>query len=503
MIRPSHAALLALLVCGLMSVAADRPAPAEQLQPGRLDPRFGVAESFAEPTAMADIGAGWTRVLLTWNGVQRTGPDDWRGFGRVVREPMLDAEVARGMRVAAVLHYTPGWAATDPAHGDRAVPRNLYLPFDDPENYFGNFVYETVRYYHGRIQDWIIWNEPDIRLEDGAVAESTTWNGTEEDFAQLLKVGYLAAKRADPRAVVAFPATSYLPDASRQRAQYYARVLDILARDPTAAEHHFFHDAVALNLYYRPAALHRVHGVFKAIQYERGLSVPVWLTETNAMPSDDRAVACWERHVGASWQPTQHQQAAFAVQAYALAAVAGYERIGWWRLVDGNHCVQTGLWGLLRDDRTRRPAADALRTAVGHFSGFLSAQFVPLERDGPASTEMIEANWRVFQVAFDRPGRQRVRVVWNGDSVPLTVRLTRDGVNGHALDMFGQPYPLATDDTGWLIQLPPASALFSGDPPGHHYIGGSPIFLVENSVDPSTAVPSPAAVSDFVRSGGP
>jgi hypothetical protein len=483
-----------LLVFGLLAVAGGRPAPVALSQPGRLDPRFGVAESFVDPTAMADIGAGWTRVLVPWNAVQRTGPDDWRGFGRVVREPVLDAEVARGMRVAGVLHYTPTWAATDPAHGDRAVPRNLYLPYDDPENYFGNFVYETVRHYAGRIDDWIIWNEPDIRLEDGAVVESTTWNGTEEEFAQLLKVGYLAAKRADVRAVVAFPATSYLPDASRQRPQYYARVLDVIARDPAAAEHHFFHDAVALNLYYRPAALHRVHGVFKAIQHERGLNLPVWLTETNAMPGDDRAVTCWERHIGAAWQPTQHQQAAFAVQAYAMAAAAGYERIGWWRLVDGNHCRQTGLWGLLRDDGTRRPAADALRTAVSHLSGFVSAQFVPLERDSLTSTEIIEANWRVFQVAFDQPAGQRVRVLWNGDSNPLTVRLTRDGFDGHAVDMLGQAYPIGIYDSGWLIELPAARALFGGDPLGHHYIGGSPIILVENGVDPSTRVLPPIAV---------
>jgi hypothetical protein len=36
---------------------------------------------------------------------------------------------------------------------------------------------------------------------------STTWLGTDQDFAQLLKVGYLAAKSANPKATVSFPAT--------------------------------------------------------------------------------------------------------------------------------------------------------------------------------------------------------------------------------------------------------------------------------------------------------
>jgi hypothetical protein len=493
--RPaSRSVLLALLLTGLVSLAAAQPAPVEPRQSQPLDPRFGVAESLAAPTAMADIGAGWTRVLLPWHHIQPAGPDDWRGFGRVLREPVLDAEVARGVRVAAVLQYTPPWAASDPAQGHRAVPRNLYLPFDDPENYWGKFVYETVRRYAGRIDDWIIWNEPDILLADGGVGESYTWTGTEEDFAQLLKVGYLAAKRADPRALVAFPATSFLPDATRLRPQYYARVLDVLARDPVAVEHNFFHDAVALNMYYRPDALYRVHGDFKAIQQLHGLDRPVWLTETNAMPRDDRAVACSERHVGQAWQPTQNEQAAFAVQAYAMAVAAGYERIGWWRLVDGNPCVQPELWGLLREDRSWRPAAEALRTVVSYFSGFYNAQFVPLEREVPSSADVLEANWRVHQVALDRAGGQRVRVVWNGDSAPLTVQLTRTGSIAYAVDMFGQSYPVGSDESGWLIRLPAANALFSGDPPGYHYIGGWPIILVENEVDPASRVLPPVAV---------
>src|SRR6266508_6188259 len=30
-----------------------------------LDPRFGIAEGFRNPTVMADIGAGWERVVLS------------------------------------------------------------------------------------------------------------------------------------------------------------------------------------------------------------------------------------------------------------------------------------------------------------------------------------------------------------------------------------------------------------------------------------------------------
>ena len=90
-------------------------APAARAEDRRLDAHFGIAESLTAPAAMADIGAGWTRVLLAWHRIQPSNPTDYWGFGRVLREPALDAEVARGLRVAAVLQYTPAWAATNPA----------------------------------------------------------------------------------------------------------------------------------------------------------------------------------------------------------------------------------------------------------------------------------------------------------------------------------------------------------------------------------------------------
>jgi hypothetical protein len=52
----------------------------------QLDAHFGVAESLANPNAMADLGAGWTRVLLAWHHIQPSNATDYWGFGRVLRE---------------------------------------------------------------------------------------------------------------------------------------------------------------------------------------------------------------------------------------------------------------------------------------------------------------------------------------------------------------------------------------------------------------------------------
>ena len=57
-------------------------------------------------------------------------------------------------------------------------------------------------------------------LIEGAVEGSFTWLGSDEEFAQLMKVGYLAAKKANPNAIVSFPGTSYWVDVNSNRALY-------------------------------------------------------------------------------------------------------------------------------------------------------------------------------------------------------------------------------------------------------------------------------------------
>jgi hypothetical protein len=284
-----------------------------------------------------------------------------------------------------------------------------------------------------------------------------------------LRVGYLNVKRANPNARVSFPATSYWADTLLGRSHYYDRILDILSSDPTAAANNYYHDAVSVNIYYRADDLYRVFGLFKDMQYRHSIDKSIWLTETNSMPQDDRVIPCWERHATSSpWPTTQEQQGAFAMQAYAVAASAGYERVSWWRLVDGNTCRQVGVWGAIRDDRSWRPAAEALRTVGTYFSNFLTATYLPAERHA--------------RVVFERPGGQRVTALWNTSGRVADVTLPLAGARVYAVDMRGQPHPVNVGNGVWHVRLAEATARFPGDPPGYHYIGGPPVIIVEDGV---------------------
>jgi len=489
-------------VSAVPALAAPTAAPALAAPPV-ADTRFGIAEGFRNPAAMADIGAAWERLILPWDQIQPNGAGDFSKLGQTLTRAQIQGELNRGTHVAGLFQFTPGWAANNPADGARSVPKNLNLAFDDPNNYFGQYVYQTAKFYTGQIDQWIVWNEPEFKPGDAGAGGSFTWLGSDEEFAQLMKVGYLAVKKANPNATVSFPGTSYWVDVNAGRALYYDRILAILARDPSAAANNFYHDVVSLNLYRAPDDVYRVHGVFKNIQNKYGINKPVWLTETNAMPSDDRAIPCADRHAGEAIKTTMDQQAAYAIQSLALGAAAGYGKIEFYQMVDSNACAEPAVWGITRDDGSRRPVADALKTAINYFAGYTSARFVPLTREHaawsawPDDPNSLVPNWQVYQVAFDRPGNQRVTALWNADGSGLRARIRKQGSSAQVVDRLGRATPLQDNQGFWVVDLPAATAYFKlneqiKDPEGYHFIGGDPLLIVEDGVDPSAPVLTPA-----------
>ena len=181
------------------------------------DRRFGVIESFEDPAAAGRLGVGWTRVRFQWADVQPTGPGDWEP---PIDDETLAAELDAGREVVGLLIGIPEWA-----RAGNDLPRGLSLPPDDPDNAWAAFVGDVVGRYAGRIDHWIIWNEPDI---DDPDAPGHTWDGTIEEFFQLQRTAYLAARTANPDAVVHLGAFTYFWDPG-----YFSRFLNVAAADPT------------------------------------------------------------------------------------------------------------------------------------------------------------------------------------------------------------------------------------------------------------------------------
>ena len=60
------------------------------------------------------------------------------------------------------------------------------------------------------------------------------WAGSVEEYYQLLRVAYLSAKRGNPQGRVHLAGLTYWVDKRVGRPQYFERLLDLIAADPSA-----------------------------------------------------------------------------------------------------------------------------------------------------------------------------------------------------------------------------------------------------------------------------
>ena len=453
----SHLKFLLLLCLSLFLSVVSVPVRAQTTG----DWRFGVVESYTAPNSAREMGAAWTRVRFQWADAQKDGPDSWT---TQISDQQIEQEVAAGRLVVGLLIGIPEWA-----RDEDGLPQGLWLPYDDPDNTWGTFVRQIAERYAGRIDHWIIWNEPDI--ESSAVAH--TWDGTVDDFAQLQRVAYLAAKEANPDATIHLAAFTYWADVYAERKQYMARLLDRFLADPDAAQHGYYFDVATAHLYFQPDQIYDLLLLFQGIMQERDMEKPIWLVETNAPPHDDPAWPVPERTLAVM----QDEQAAFMPQAMVSALAAGAERVAIYKMQDtvGDRRANPEPFGLLRLDGSRRPAFRALHVAMQYIGG---SSEVTRERWDEIGQFRLMQQDRMTTVLFTRLADEQQAVVPAIADRALLVDLrgTKDWIDAQ--------------DGQYLIDLPPALCIQSiGD---YCMIGGSTYYLIQalDGGDPPEGLPS-------------
>ncbi len=263
----AHRALQVVL-CGLMLAAvlslpgaAGTPDAAAMAQAPAVarDSRFGLNQAWEAPDAADFAGAGWSRLMFWWSSLQPNGPYEWNHFA-TDHDAFIDNERARGRELAGVIINTPGWASA--SGSPNAVPNNLYLPWDRQENHWGRFVEQLAKHYRGRIDTWIIWNEVDI-----PAGQWRTWDGSVEDYVQLLKVAYWSIKAGNPTARVALYGSPWRYD----HGAFLVRLFDLLAADSEATKGHHYFDIANLHIYSRANDIPRVIGWYREQLASRGI----------------------------------------------------------------------------------------------------------------------------------------------------------------------------------------------------------------------------------------
>jgi hypothetical protein len=484
---------LLMLLLGRPVDAQDSPQPLAPVS--NNDSWFGMVQSVSAPQTAVNAGARWTRLIFPWEGIQPTGPADFQqGY---FSDAEIDAQRALGIEVVGITLYTPRWAARDARFGARSVPQNLQLPIDDPRNFWASYIKRLVAHHRGRIDTWVIYNEPDIYVEPD---DFRTFAGTPADYAQLLKVAYLAARSVNPNARIVMAGLTYFWDKEAARPQYFQRVLDALRGDPTAAANGWFFDIVDAHTYGNPLNSYTVPQVFRRIMRDRGIDKPIWIDESNVLIKNDARVGAGD----GPFRATMDEQASYVIQSMALARAAGVQRYSIYKLQDEGAENGDEYWGLTRNDGSLRPSYVGYQVAVRYLQNVRAAtyswagsQIPPSEQD---ITTLLASNASRFQwpwpapvnqVTLDR-GSERVTVVWNASPQPVQLALPARSSSASLVTKYGQVTTIAPQNGSYQLNLEPSRNNSDPRDPSLYLVGGSPLIVVEDVTQP-TATPIPTA----------
>ncbi|MEM7113301.1 MAG: hypothetical protein AAF614_12775 [Chloroflexota bacterium] len=453
---------IGLLLAGLLLSASLTAVPSTHAQDSQPtpDPRFGAIESFWAPDEAAELNVGWERILFYWSEIQPKDADDWNTLH--VLEEWLNEAHAQNRTIVGLLKNTPQWA-TD-GREFAGVPRGLELPVDDPNNLWATYVRRIANYYGERgVHHWIIWNEPEIPL--GVYGHE--FDGTAEDYYQLLKVAYIVIKEVNSDATVHLAGWSYWHDPT-----FLDRFLTIATADPEAAANNYFFDTLSMHIYFRVETVQSLVEFVQQTQESYGLNKPIWINETNASPNMD---PLWP--INRPQFPTDlDQQAWYIVQAHALGFAAGATHIGVYKLIDILLAEGGESFGILRPDYSKRPAFFAYKTTIEQLQGFTAV-----------SQEKTDA---YTLVTFTRPFGT-TRIIWanNREEVALSLPVLQTG-EAKLITAVGDTLPLTLENNQYTITLEGARCHN-----GECLVGGPPLFLVENLPPTPTHTPTATATA--------
>lgn len=413
---------------------------------------FGVVEGFWLPDQVCTLHPGWERIIFDWSQHQPAGPDDWNTLN--VDDRWLKAASACDREVVALVKHTPAWA-TDNTPGP-GVPRGLYLSVDDPNNLWANFIRKAAHYYASRgINRFIIWNEPDITVD----TYGFEFEGTLEDYYQMLKVAYLAAHEANPAVQIHLAGTTYWHDINAGRRLYMDRLLEKITQDPEGAANNYYFDVFSLHIYFRTDSVYDIVHEARNLLNGYGLQdKAIWINEMNAAPTDDPA---WPV-VRPVYQLDLEQQAAFLMQAAGLGLAAGAERIAVYKLYDQALPPGGESFGIVSPaDATPRPAFATWKTVIQHLSGVLSAR--------RGTTDRVEV------VTLTHTNNRQTVLAWARGEQPAQLRLQATADKAYQMDQYGSMTIIHPTDGFYTLQLPAARCNTTDGCP----VGGNVTLLIQ------------------------
>ena len=450
---PTAAANVPTAVVTLSAAAASptatpvRPTPTPSPTPGppwpggaAADPRFGtaqVSEVRDGNARAADLGLSWTREIFYWSSLADAGDvADIQYTSRHYETPL---------QVVGLIQFTPAYAG---GGSGLEPPTGIRLPWNDPGNHFGQFARQLAQNMAGRVDHWIVWNEPDI-CEPGSFGYS--WAGTPEDYYYLLKTGYQALKAGNPRATVIFGSLGIVAGACQTDGTdttFFNRWLAEARRDNAAAGNWYF-DAMSLDLHKEPERVYEIIRLYKSLMARNGFAKPIWLMETSVPVIGDGSAEGQDFAVG------KGDQQSYLIQAYANALAAGAERLSVYKMSY-----------FPPDD----PAYRTLKVAFKYMAGATSGSKTP-EVTGASYTGLV-------RITLDGPGF-RTTVVYNRSPTARQIQVPANAPFAFLADKNGNERVIYPAEGVYTLDLEGATGIYHSPWGDFTFVGGSPLMLRE------------------------
>lgn len=438
------------LLCGALLGAA----PAIEAATPASTPNYqiGVVEAGqALPQAQA-LGIGWTRVPLPWASLEPSN-GTWN-FHYTKNDCGLLALAADGIVPVGVVETVPAWASAIPSQAPDGVPSGLSLPWNSPDNYWGQYMYSLARHYAGLINVWIIGNE---------ISTRKSFRGSVMQMAEMIQVAYFAVKAANPVASIQAPGAPYWYDSGKDT----NTLLTDLASLPGASENHDFINGINLHLYNTVQWNGLVFGYYRKILKEHGLgTLPIWLTETNAAPNapEDPGI-------------TPNEQAGFLIENLA-DSLAYATHVEVYEMADPRSPVN---YGLISATGAAGAAYTAVQTITEALAGtrFLSASVLPYEWKAMSNPAIVTFG-----------GVQRlVQVVWDQGFKRTMVRLPAYATTATVIGADGTTRSIVARNGHFVLPLAPARH-HAAKPPTNAPVGGPPLIVVQSVLSGQAGTPT-------------
>jgi hypothetical protein len=227
----------------------------------------------------------------------------------------LDRDVAmseqHGVGLLLTLGQTPPWASSHPKEPPAWRPGGTAPPTNEED--WTQYLRTVVTRYKGRIHEYEIWNEPNLR---------EFFSGSPEQMLSLAKVAYRIIHEIDPTAVVVSPSIT-----AEDGVPWLNKYLDLGGGE--------YADVIGYHFYVSPSAPEAAVQIIQQVQRTlraHGIKKSIWNTESGWRIHSD-----FEQSKNETLNQTlsPDEALAYVMRAYLVNWAAGVSRLYWYDW-DGN-----------------------------------------------------------------------------------------------------------------------------------------------------------------------